>query len=287
MKFLKKSQINFRNVKDNSVAIQIDGEITLDSPNSVLLPRGTTTDRPVSSVTGDIKGMMRYNTTTNEVEVYQGQNGRTAWRSLRYKESTQIIRQELGSGDEIEIFFGPLNPAPPLPSLIDDKSTWSGHNLLVIVENVIQLFAEPGKYGNYTILQSPCRVTGTVISFADDESISSSDTNIINFVERGFWSGQLVTITNPINPSNSGTFRIAQVTSNKLTFGPIQQGQPVQQLANQPAGSTVTVVGLSSPTGPSAGLEYTNGGYYIKFDSPVPIGTVDLKYVTVIHGLDR
>ncbi len=284
MKFLKKSQINSRNVKDNSVAIQIDGEITLDSPNSVLLPRSTTSDRPVSSVTGDIRGMIRYNSTTNEVEVYQGQNGRTAWRSLRYKESTQIIRQEMGAGDEIEIFFGPLNPAPPLPSLIDDKSTWSGHNLLVIVENVIQLFAEPGKYGNYTIVQSPCRVTGTVISFADDESISSSDTNIINFVERGFWSGQIINITNPDNPLNSGSFEIIQVTSNKLTLDPVTPGQ---QLAIQPAGSVVTVVGLSSPTGPGSGLEYTNGGYYIKFDSPVPIGTVDPKYVTVIHGLDR
>jgi hypothetical protein len=284
MKFLKKSQINFRNAKDNSIAIQIDGEITLDSPNSVLLPRSTTSNRPVSSVTGDIRGMMRYNSTTNEVEVYQGQNGRSAWRSLRYKESTQIIRQEMGAGDEIEIFFGPLNPAPPLPSLIDDKSTWSGHNLLVIVENVIQLFAEPGKYGNYTIVQSPCRVTGTVISFADDESISSSDTNIINFVERGFWSGQIINITNPDNPLNSGSFEIIQVTSNKLTLDPVTPGQ---QLAIQPAGSVVTVVGLSSPTGPGAGLEYTNGGYYIKFDSPVPIGTVDPKYVTVIHGLDR
>jgi hypothetical protein len=284
MKFLKKSQINSRNVKDNSVAIQIDGEITLDSPNSVLLPRSTTSDRPVSSVTGDIRGMMRYNTTTNEVEVYQGQNGRTAWRSLRYKESTQIIRQEMGAGDEIEIFFGPLDPAPPLPSLIDDKSTWSGHNLLVIVENVIQLFAESGKYGNYTIVQSPCRVTGTVISFADDDSISSSDTNIINFVERGFWSGQIINITNESNPSNSGSFEITQVTSNKLTLDSVVPGQ---QITNQSAGSVVTVVGLSSPTGPGAGLEYINGGYYIKFDSPVPIGTVDPKYVTVIHGLDR
>jgi hypothetical protein len=284
MKFLKKSQINSRNVKDNSVAIQIDGEVTIDSSNSILLPRSITADRPVSSVTGDIRGMIRYNTTTNEVEVYQGQNGRTAWRSLRYKESTQIIRQEMGAGDEIEIFFGPLDPAPPLPSLIDDKSTWSGHNLLVIVENVIQLFAESGKYGNYTIVQSPCRVTGTVISFADDDSISSSDTNIINFVERGFWSGQIINITNESNPSNSGSFEITQVTSNKLTLDPVVPGQ---QITNQSAGPVVTVVGLSSPTGPGAGLEYTNGGYYIKFDSPVPIGTVDPKYVTVIHGLDR
>jgi hypothetical protein len=284
MKFLKKSQLNFRNVKDNSVAVQIDGEITLDSPNSVLLPRSTTADRPVSSVTGDIRGMIRYNSTTNEVEVYQGQNGRMAWRSLRYKESTQIIRQELGAGDEVEVFFGPLNPAPPLPSLIDDKSTWSGHNLLVIVENVIQLFAEPGKYGNYTIMQSPCRVTGSVLSFdATDESINSSDTNIINFVERGFRSGQIINITNTANPVNSGSFEIDQITSNKLVLTPLD----TQEIENQSVGSVIEVIGLSSSTGPGNGLAYINGGHYIKFDSPVPIGTIDPKYVTVIHGLDR
>jgi hypothetical protein len=283
MKFLKKSQLNFRNVKDNSVAIQIDGEITLDSPNSVLLPRGASADRPVSSVTGNTKGMMRYNTTTDEVEVYQGQSGRMAWRSLRYKESTQIIRQEMGAGDEIEIFFGPLNPAPPLSSLIDDKSTWSGHNLLVIVENVIQLFAEPGKYGNYTIVQSPCRVTGSIISFADNnplgDTIVSSNTSIVNFVERGFWSGQTIAVSGSSNPANSGTFTVTNVTASALRVS--------QSLTTEAAGSTVTVVGLSSATGPGSGLEYTNGGYYIKFDSPVPIGTVDPKYVTVIHGLDR
>jgi hypothetical protein len=189
----------------------------------------------------------------------------------------------MGAGDEIEIFFGPLNPAPPLSSLIDDKSTWSGHNLLVIVENVIQLFAEPGKYGNYTIVQSPCRVTGSIISFADNnplgDTIVSSNTSIVNFVERGFWSGQTITVSGSSNPANSGTFTVTNVTASALRVS--------QSLTTEAAGATVTVVGLSSATGPGSGLEYTNGGYYIKFDSPVPIGTVDPKYVTVIHGLDR
>lgn len=282
MKFLKKSQINFRNVKDNSIAIQVDGEVTLDSPNSVLLPKGTTGYRPVTSVTGDIRGMMRYNTTTNEVEVWQGQAGRLAWRSLRYKESTQITRQELGAGDEVEIFFGPLNPAPPLPEKIDDKSTWSGHNLLVVVENVIQLYAGDGFYGNYTIVQSPCRVTGNVISFADNnpasDTIVSTNTNVVNFVERGFWAGQTITVSGTNNVANSGTFTVTNVTASALTVS--------QTLNNEPAGAVVTIVGLSSATGPSAGQAYVNGGYYIKFDSPVPIGTVDPKFVTVIHGLD-
>jgi hypothetical protein len=199
MKFLKKSQLNFRNVKDNSIAVQITGEVTLDTPKGLTLPRGDTGNRLSTSDTGDLRGMIRYNTTTDEVEVYQGLGGRAAWRSLRYKESTEIIQQDLGVGDDVETLFGPLLPAPPTSDLVDDKSDWGGQNLLVFVENVMQLYNT-----NYLIVQNPA--------------------------------------------------------------------------------------GLSSPTGPHGngvvGQPYP-AGWYIQFQGPVPIGTVDPKHVTVLHGFDR
>ena len=195
MKFLKKSQLNFRNVKDNSVAVQITGEVTMDTPKGLTLPRGNTSNRLSTSDTGDLRGMIRYNSQTDEVEVYQGLGGRAAWRSLRYKESTKIIQQDLGVGDDVETLFGPLNPAPPTSDLVDDKSDWGGQNLLVFVENVMQLYNT-----NYLIVQNP-----------------------------------------------SGT---------------------------------------SSPTGPHGGAAYPTG-WYIQFQGPVPIGTVDPKHVTVLHGFDR
>lgn len=190
MKFLKKSQLNFRNVKDNSVAIQITGEVTMDTPKGLTLPRGATGDRLEVSDTGNLRGMIRYNITTDEVEVYQGFGGRATWRSLRYKESTKIVQQDLGVGDDEETVFGPLNPAPPTSALVDDKSDWGGQNLLVFVENVMQLHNT-----NYVIVQSDG--------------------------------------TTPIN-----------------------------------------------------GNVYA-AGWYVKFDDPVPIGTVDPKHVTVLHGFDR
>ena len=282
MKFLKKSQINFRNVGDNSIAVQISNEITLDSSNAVRIPKGTTTQRPgdpVGSINSTSLGQLRYNTTTNEVEVYQGQGGRTTWRSLRYKESTQIIQQDLGIGDDIEYIFGPLNPAPPTSDLVDDKSTWGGQNLLVFVENVMQLHT-----ANYVIVQNPCRVTSTIISFSSStKKITSSNTATVNWVDRGYYIGQNITVSG--STSNDGTFAITNVTSLDITVSQL----PIDQLLiDETAGTEVTILGLSSTTsGQSfAGSVYPTG-YYIQFEGPVPEGSIDPKHVTVLHGFDR
>jgi hypothetical protein len=276
MKFLKKSQLNFRNVKDDSIAVQISNEITLDTQNAVRIPKGTTDQRPggVDSINATSLGQMRYNSTTNEIEVYQGAGGRAAWRSLRYKESTQIVQQDLGTGDEIEYIFGPLNPAPPTTDLVDDKSSWGGQNLLVFVENVMQLHTT-----NYVIIQNPCRVTGTIISFsAGTKKITSSNTAIINWVARGYRIGQTITVTG--TAVNNGTYTLTNVTASDLTVS--------QSLADEASGLSVTVLALSSSTsGQSHSGSAYPVGYYIQFEGPVPIGTVDPKHVTVLHGFDR
>ena len=274
MKFLKKSQLNFRNVKDNSVAVQVTGEVTIDTPKGLTLPRGNTANRLSTSDTGDLRGMIRYNSQTDEVEVFQGLGGRAAWRSLRYKESTQIVQQDLGTGDDEEYIFGPLNPAPPTTDLVDDTSTWSGANLLVFVENVMQLHTT-----NYEILQNPCRVTDTVISFVEiTKKITSSNTAIVNWVDRGFRIGQTITVAG--SNSNSGTYTITNVTASDITVS--------QTLINESAGVSITVIGLSSALSGQAfaGAAYPTG-YYIQFQGPVPLGTVDPKHVTVLHGFDR
>jgi hypothetical protein len=276
MKFLKKSQLNFRNVKDDSVAVQISNEITLNTPNAVRIPKGTTGQRPggVNSINTTSLGQMRYNSTTNEIEVYQGVGGRAAWRSLRYKESTQIVQQDLGTGDDEEYIFGPLNPTPPTSDLVDDKSSWGGQNLLVFVENVMQLHTT-----NYVIIQNPCRVTGTIISFAaGTKKITSSNTAIINWVSRGYRIGQSITVSG--TAINNGTYTITNVTASDITVS--------QSLANEAGGASMTILGLSSSTsGQSHSGSAYPVGYYIQFEGPVPLGTVDPKHVTVLHGFDR
>lgn len=140
MRFLKASTLSRKNVKNDDVAVDINGQIILGTTNMMLVPKGTTLQRATSPVAGHL----RFNTTNGEFEVYQ--NG--AWRNLRFKESSGITQQAIGTGDDIETKFGPLNPAPP--ALVESGATWGGQNLIVLVENVFQIHNT-----NYTIEQNP------------------------------------------------------------------------------------------------------------------------------------
>jgi hypothetical protein len=133
MKFLKRSQLNSRNVADNSVAVEITGEVKLDTTYAALIPNGTTAQRPTTASTN---GQIRYNNQTNEFEFRQNNE----WRRVAFKEPTTITAQPIGTGDETEIYFGPLVSGfttiggdPLVPDL--DKP----QNIMVYIENVYQL----------------------------------------------------------------------------------------------------------------------------------------------------
>lgn len=160
MKFLKKSQINFRNVKDNSVAVQIDGEITLDSTNVLLIPTGTTSQRPTTPKNGHI----RYNVELEEFEFFENNQ----WKQLGSNEPQSITQQDLGAGDGIEIYFGPLNPVPDLAT---------PQNILVFIENLIQLSTI-----NYVLEDNPVGKTeGRYIKFSEAVPPSLSVTVLHGF----------------------------------------------------------------------------------------------------------
>jgi len=143
MRFLRRQTLNRRAVYDNSLYLDTNNNIVMGTSNTLVLPSGTSSGinpRPVAPEAG----MMRYNTTTLDIEVYQG----STWRALRYRESGSITQQTLGVGDGDTIYFGPLTPAPP--TISQRGYTWTGANLLVIVENVIQLHTT-----NYLVEQNP------------------------------------------------------------------------------------------------------------------------------------
>lgn len=162
MKFLKQSQLNGRNLKDQSVAIVTDGtnsagvnrdpRLVFDITNSVQLPKGTTLQRPAGGQ-GLIDGIMRYNQTTAEIEVRSA----GAWRRLAYKERSTIevqtgpigggatwLGDSLDGGVSGETLFGPVeytalldySGAYPAQRVIE---TDKPQNLMVYVENVPQL----------------------------------------------------------------------------------------------------------------------------------------------------
>jgi len=164
MRYLRKQVLNRRAPWDQRLTVDALNAVVMTTTNNLTLPTGTTLERPVSPK----NGMIRYNTTTNEIEVYQA----SVWRSLRFKESTGITQQNLGSGDSQNVFFGPLNPAPP--SVVQSGATWGAQNLLVIVESVIQIATT-----NYTVVQDP--VIPSEIYIGHTTIDNSSGSTVISF----------------------------------------------------------------------------------------------------------
>lgn len=150
MRLLKAQNTNLRNIKGKGVKYDVNQQVILDSTNCVLVPKGTTGERPTSP----INGHLRYNTSDNEFEVYQ--NG--AWREIRYKEPGSITQQNLGNGDATETVFGPLASGDadfPVPA--------AAQNVIVLIENVFQISTT-----NYTLEQSVSgSLTGPNAPYAD------------------------------------------------------------------------------------------------------------------------
>lgn len=142
MRLIKKQSTNdrFFGGLPNSrqgIDVEANGDVRINSSSFVLIPKGTTAERPDSPENGYI----RYNTSVDEFEFYQN----SAWRNARYKEPGNIVVQTLGVGDATETVFGPLNSGDinyPIPA--------AAQNVLVLVENVIQI-----SNTNYTLEQNP------------------------------------------------------------------------------------------------------------------------------------
>ena len=146
MRLIKAQSTNLRSIYGKGVKYDVNDLITVDSTNSMIVPRGTQDERPESFT----NGMVRYNTTDNQFEVYQN----SAWREIRFKEPNQdpgIIWQTLSpAGDQVETVFGELNSGDT-----DFAAPASANNIIVLIENVVQLPTT-----NYTIHQTAEITTG-------------------------------------------------------------------------------------------------------------------------------
>jgi hypothetical protein len=168
MRYIRRQSTNRRNVRGSiGVNYDIEGQVVVDSSNSILLPKGTTAERPRNPVNGH----MRFNTDTGEFEVYQD----SEWRRISYKEPNRnpgIIMQSLGNGDAVETIFGPLNNQDadfPVPT--------SETHILVFVENVYQL-----PVTNYTLVQNPVGFDpGWYLNFGDAVPLGKPVTVLHNF----------------------------------------------------------------------------------------------------------
>jgi hypothetical protein len=170
MKYLKTKTLSRFSASDNSYIQNPYGRITIDSTDSLRLPKGTTQQRPgydasnpdVISTIPNMNGAIRYNTTTNAIEGYIG----GAWETIRASGSTAIQVSRF-SADGVETTFGPLN------NTFLAAFSRSDYNLLVLVDNVLQI----GGKVNYTVVkrQSGSFVTVNFSPFSASGPGSYSD----------------------------------------------------------------------------------------------------------------
>jgi hypothetical protein len=158
MRLLKAQNTNLRNIYGKGVKYDVNEQVILDSTNVVLVPKGTTAQRPSTP----INGHLRYNTNIEAFEVYED----GAWYELSTRApagvggNAPITQQNLGNGDDTSTLFGPLNSGDtryPLPA--------AAQNILVFVENVFQISTT-----NYGLVQNPSS-TGTGQEVAADSLI--------------------------------------------------------------------------------------------------------------------
>lgn len=227
MRYLRKQVLNRRAPYDQRLSVDINNAVVMKTTNNLTLPSGTTAQRPVSPE----NGMMRYNTdivSGGELEIYQS----GVWRSLRFKESSQITQQNLGAGDSANVYFGPLNPAPP--SIVQSNTTWGGQNLLVVVENVIQLHSS-----NYTVVQNPS-IPGEVYSGTTSVNANTGSTTIyfnsslnasggsgnsttvtLTFASQTdvpFSIGSTISVTGFMPLTYNGTYTVTASTASSVSF---------------------------------------------------------------------
>jgi len=210
MRYLKRQNINRRVANDTTVYSDIAPPASATAGNynvyinpvgqgALSIPIGPTTQAP-GTLTGTTatNGMLRYDTSTNELVVYQG----SKWRAMRFKESTQIIQQNLGAGDSNNVYFGPLNSTYYSPSNVSSDvpgaggsgaGQYVGQNILVIVENVIQLSGI-----NYTVVQNPTIPTEAYSPTLSVAATTSSTVLYFNTSANSTtasWSSNVATIT--------------------------------------------------------------------------------------------
>jgi hypothetical protein len=168
MRYIKRQSTNTRGLVGRGIHVTpTDKEVILDSENVVLIPKGPTEKRPQFPRNGHL----RYNTDTDEFEMYQDD----AWRKMRFKEPNRnpgIIVQSLGLGDANETVFGPLNSQD-----LDYPVPVSAAHVLVFVENVYQL---PNT--NYNLVQNPLgKAEGWYLEFASSVDLDKPVTVLHNF----------------------------------------------------------------------------------------------------------
>lgn len=245
MRFLKTLTLNRRAIYDSRVALTTNNSFTVADSNNMVLPKSTGSLASVQTT-----GMIRYNTSTYEIEVYSGNPA--AWRSLRYKEAGKIILQNLGNIDGYSYFYGPLNAVYDPTKVANNNNNYGGQNIFVFVENVFQIYNT-----NYVITQNPVATVAT-------SAQSNSGTSTLTFT---------TTAAIPTGSIVTGSAFLQSNTTATVTNGTTVTLDKTITGGNITSGTSLTF------TAPS--------GYYLNFTSDPNYAGLLGKPITVLHGFDN
>lgn len=267
MRLLKGQNTNLRNIYGKGVKYDINDQVILDSTNSVLVPIGTTAQRPTSPVNGHL----RYNTTDARFEIYENNK----WDGLKVaapSTAAPVTQQNLGSGDAVETIFGPLDSGDafyPVPA--------AAQNVLVFVENVFQISGT-----NYSLVQNPGaqNTLANVISVGATTIIETSTPHGFTTNDLVYISGAESTIDDAIenlntdDSSSPGSHTITSIPSTTRIEVAVDTsgGNISNYIVNS---GTIFKAGTS--TGPYL------PGYYLQFTSAPDLD----KPITVLHNFDK
>lgn len=252
MRFLKTLTLNRRAIYDSRVALDTSNNFTLADSTVMTLPKSTGT------ITSPIAGNVRYNTGTDEVEVFQGSSA--TWRAIKYKEASKIIQQTLSQLDGYSYFYGPLNSIYDPTNISSNVPSsggapvgqFGGQNILVFIENVFQIYNT-----NYVVDQNPTAgVVTTVDSNAGATTLTFASTASIP-------SGSTVT---------GSPYLLANTTATVTDEFTVTLNNPVTG-GNILAGHAITFT--ATP------------GYYLNFTSDPDYLSMIGKPITVLLGFDK
>jgi len=267
MRLIKAQNTNLRSITGKGVKYDINDQVIVDSTNVMLVPKGTTAQRPATP----INGHFRYNTTDNRFEIYEA----GAWYGVRIaapSTTAPVTQQNLGSGDAVETIFGPLNSSDPLYPV-----PTAAQNILVFVENVFQISGT-----NYTLVQNPGNqnTISTVVS-------TGATTVIQTATNHGYTTDDLIYITevestiddalenlNTDDSSSPGSHTIVSIPApNQIEVGVDTSGGNTSNYVP----NSGEIFRAGSSTGPYL------PGWYLQFTSAPDLD----KPITVLHNFDK
>jgi hypothetical protein len=238
MRYLKKLSIHKFQPASNKFAELIDGRIITDTHKSLQVPVGSTEERP-TVVGPDYDGMLRYNSTNNEFEVYNYENpGFTRWEYVRTIRQGVITPQHLGSGTYHDSVFGPLSY---------NVDTDKPQNVFVFVDNVYQ---DPTR--NYSLISNPSPSTAT-LSISTSSAVTRLYLSTLTNINVGSEPWRTV--------SGSPNIQAGTTVTNVINnYNYIYQGYPVD--ISIPTTGSISL-------GTEISVNYS-AGTYIQFTSPAP-----------------